>query len=231
MGRAARTALGGLVHHVLNRANARQTIFERDRDFAAFDKILEETKERVGTRILGYCLMPNHWHLVLWPSQDGELSTFMRILTLTHTQRWHAHRRSAGTGHLYQGRFKSFVVQTDAYYLTVCRYVERNALRANLVERAEDWHWGSLWRRQYGTEVQRSLLSEGPVSRPREWVRRVNEPEIPGELEAIRNCVVRGAPYGSASWIEKTAKRFGLQSTLRPRGRPPGSTKKAIIGS
>lgn len=224
MGRAARTALGGQVYHVLNRANGRQTIFERERDFAAFEKILEDTKERVRTRILGYCLMPNHWHLVLWPSEDGELSTFVGSLTLTHTQRWHAHRHSAGTGHLYQGRFKSFVVQSDAYYLTVCRYVERNALRASLVDRAEDWRWGSLWRRQFGTADQRSLLSEGPQSPPGDWVQRVNEPEIPGELEAIRNCVVRGAPYGSKSWIEKTAKRFGLESTLRPRGRPPRST-------
>ena len=226
MGRAARTSLGGLVYHVLNRANGRQTIFEKDQDYAAFEQILEEIKERVHTRILGFCLMPNHWHLVLWPSTDGELSTFMRLLTLTPTQRWHAHHHSAGTGHLYQGRFKSFVVQSDAYYLAVCRYVERNALRANLVERAEDWRWGSLWRRQCGTAVQRSLLSEGPLSRPHDWVQRVNEPETSGELEAIRNCVVRGAPYGSASWIEKTAKRLGLESTLRPRGRPPGPMKK-----
>lgn len=150
----------------------------------------------------------------------------MRIVTLTHTQRWHAHHHSAGTGHLYQGRFKSFVAQTDAYYLAVCRYVERNALRANLVERAEDWRWGSLCRRHCSTVVQRNLLSEGPLSLPSDWIQRVNEPETPGELEAIRNCVSRGAPYGSASWIEKTAKRFGLESTLRPRGRPPGSKGK-----
>jgi len=225
MGRAARTSTGGLVYHVLNRANGRQKIFENDRDFAAFEKIVEEAKERVRMRIIGYCLMPNHWHMVLWPSEDGGLSTFMRILTLTHTQRWHAYHHSAGTGHLYQGRFKSFPVQADAYYLTVCRYVERNALRANLVERAEEWRWGSLWRRQFGTTVQRGLLSEGPLPLPGDWVQRVNEPETPDELEAIRNSVVRGAPYGSVSWVEKTAKRFGLESTLRPRGRPRKSTE------
>ncbi len=224
MGRAARISLGGLIYHVLNRSNGRLPIFEKSQDYAAFEQILEETRERVGTRILGYCFMPNHWHLVLWPSEDGELSTFMRLLTLTHTQRWHAHRHTAGTGHVYQGRFKSFVVQSDAYYLVLCRYVERNALRANLVERAEDWRWCSLWRRCYGTTVQRKLLSEGPLSRPHDWVQRVNQPETSGELEAIRNCVVRGVPFGSESWVEKTAKRLGLESTIRPRGRPPRLT-------
>jgi len=101
MGRAARTSLGGLVYHVWNRSNERLSIFEKDQDYAAFERILEEIRERMSTRILGYCLMPNHWHLVLWPSEDGELSTFMRLLTLTHTQRWHAHRHTAGTGHVY----------------------------------------------------------------------------------------------------------------------------------
>ena len=220
MGRALRISLGGLIYHVLNRSNGRLPIFEKGQDYAAFERILEETRERVGTRILGYCLMPNHWHLVLWPSEDGELSIFMRLLTLTHTQRWHAHRHTAGTGHVYQGRFKSFVVQSDAYYLALCRYVERNALRANMVERAEDWRWGSLWRRCYGTTAQRQLLSEGPLSRPPDWVQRVNQPETSGELEAIRNCVVRGVPFGSESWVEKTVKRLELESTLRPRGRP-----------
>jgi putative transposase len=90
--------------------------------------------------------MPNHWHLLLWPRRDGELSEILRWITVTHTQRWHAHHRTAGTGPVYQGRFKSFPVQTDAHFLTVARYVERNALRAKLVPRAEDWQWSSIWR-------------------------------------------------------------------------------------
>src|SRR5713101_412578 len=110
MPRRARSVPGGLVYHVLNRAHARTPI-----------------------RILGYCLMPNHWHLVLWPRDDGQLSEFMRWLTVTHTQRWHAHHHTAGTGPVYQGRFKSFPVQSDEHVITVCRYVERNPLRANLV--------------------------------------------------------------------------------------------------
>ena len=121
------------MYHVLNRANARMTIFHKPDDYAAFERVLAEAVERTKTRLLAYCLMPNHWHLVVWPEKDGELSRFTGWLTLTHTQRWHAHRHTTGSGHLYQGRFKSFPLQDDAHFFTVCRYVERNALRANLV--------------------------------------------------------------------------------------------------
>ena len=146
MGRPLRAAEAGYVYHVLNRANARMTIFEKDEDDEAFERVLAEAVERTKTRLLAYCLMPNHWHLMVWPQADGELSAFVGWLTLTHTQRWHAHRHSAGTGHVYQGRFKSFPVQEDEHFYTVCRYVERNALRANLVSQAEQWRWSSLSR-------------------------------------------------------------------------------------
>ena len=126
MARPPRAAEGGLIYHALNRANARLRIFDEEADYAAFVKVLAEVVTRTGMRLLAYCVMPNHFHLVVWPVGDGDLSRFMRLLTLTHTQRWHAHRRSAGTGHLYQGRFKSFPVQGDGHFSTVCRYVERN---------------------------------------------------------------------------------------------------------
>ncbi len=114
MGRPKRTADGGLIYHVLNRANARMRIFEKPEDYSAFERVLEEAVwERTKTRLLAYCLMPWHWHMVLWPRSDGELSRFTGWLTLTHTQRWHAHRHSTGSGHVYQGRFKSFPVQDD----------------------------------------------------------------------------------------------------------------------
>ena len=150
MGRPKRAADGGLIYHVLNRANARMPIFEKEGDYEAFEAVLQEAVERTETRLLAYCLLANHWHLIVWPREDGELSKFTGWLTLTHTQRWHAHRGTTGSGHLYQGRFKSFPVQDDDHYYTVCRYAERNALRAGLVERAEDWRWGSLyrWRRE-----------------------------------------------------------------------------------
>jgi putative transposase len=220
MGRPLRAADGGYVYHVLNRANARLSIFESDGDYQAFENILAQAVERTDTRLLAYCLMPNHWHLLVWPRMDGELSRFIGWLTLTHTQRWHAHRHAIGSGHLYQGRFKSFPIQQDEHFYSVARYVERNAMRANLVRRAELWPYGSLYRWLRGTADDRALLTAWPLPRKASWVDHVNEPLTELELAAIRRSVNRGAPLGDASWVERAVRRLNLQSTLRPRGRP-----------
>lgn len=208
------------MYHVLNRANGRQRLFEEDGDYAAFERVLGEAQQRISMRILTYCVMPNHWHLVLWPYRDGDLSRFMNWLTLTHTQRWHAHRQTVGTGHLYQGRFKSFVVQTDEHLLTVCRYVERNALRAGLVERAEAWQWSSLWPKTDRDAQQQALVSEWPVPRPTDWVGWVNADEGREELRRLRQSVVRSQPFGATEWVTAMVERFGLVSTMRNEGRP-----------
>ena len=214
-----------MVFHVLNRGNARARIFHKDADYEAFERILGEAKERYDMRLLTYFLMPNHWHLVLWPRHDGDLSRFMGWLTLTHTQRWHAHRGTGGTGHVYQGRFKSFPVQADDHFLTVCRYVERNGLRAGLVPRPDAWRWSSLWRREHGCIDDRALLSEWPVRCPRDWLSWVKEPQTEAELESLRRSITRGCPYGSETWVERTVKKLGLETTLRPRGRPRKTEK------
>jgi putative transposase len=193
-------------------------IFDKPEDYEAFERILADAVERVRMRVLAYCVMPNHWHLALWPRNDGDLSSFVGWLTLTHTQRWHAHRRTVGTGHLYQGRFKSFLVQSDEHVWTVCRYVERNALRAGLCERAEQWRPSSLWRWRFGDVESQALLSAWPLARPKDWIRRVNREER--ELEVLRRCATRGQPFGSGQWVERTVERFGLHSTLRTQGRP-----------
>ena len=224
MGRPLRTATGGLVYHVLNRANARMRIFHKPADYDAFERIVEQAAERVAMRVLAYCLMPNHWHLVLWPRKEGDLSRFIGWASLTHTQRWHAHRHNEGTGHVYQGRFKSFLVESDEHLWTVCRYVERNALRAGLCERAERWRWSSLWRFVGADESARKLLSAWPVDRPRDWVGWVNRAETGKELEALRRCANRGQPFGSDEWVERITRRFGLQSLFRRRGRPKRET-------
>ncbi len=228
MPRPLRTAPGGLVYHVLNRANARRRIFERDGDYLAFERTLAEVQERIPMRILAWCLMPNHWHLVLWPRFDGDLSNYMRLVTLIHTQRWHAHRATAGSGHLYQGRFKSFAVQHDAHFLTVCRYVEANALRASLVRRAEDWRWCSLWRacRRTGEPPR---IDAWPLPRPPDWIERANRPATPVETEAVRHCARRGTPYGQASWVESVARELGVECTLRARGRPKKDAEAVSI--
>jgi putative transposase len=220
MGRPLRITAGGLVYHVLNRANARMRIFDKAKDYDAFERILDDAVRRVEMRLLAYCVMPNHWHLVVWPRRDGDLSTFVGWLALTHTQRWHAHRHSVGSGHVYQGRFKSFLVESDEHLWTVCRYVERNALRAGLCQRAEQWRWSSVWRRESGNAECQAVLCDWPIATPKDWLRRLNRAESPRELEALRRSANRGQPYGSDEWVEGMTKRFGLQSLFRPQGRP-----------
>lgn len=220
MARATRTDVGGHVYHVLNRANAKTRIFESESDYQLFESILEEAKEKFGMRILAYCLMPNHWHLVLYTSQDGDLARFMSWVSNTHTQRWHASKGTTGQGHLYQGRYKSFLCQTDSHFLTLVRYVERNAKKANFVRKAELWKWSSVWRRENGTEQQKKMLSSWPVREPQQYLAILNEPQSISEEEAMGCAEQRGRPYGSLAWTAKVVQEFNLESTIRPRGRP-----------
>ena len=218
MPRCRRPNLAGLVVHVLNRSVRRVQLFSDNPDYEVFEHALVEARRRFQLRLLAFCVMPNHWHMLAWPRDNAELSRFMQLLTVKHASRWHASRGTGGTGHVYQGRFKCFPIQSDDHLLRAYRYVERNALRANLVARAEDWRWGSLWHRIHGDPS--GLLSEGPVELPDDWVRVVNEAQSPAELAALRRSVEFGTPFGSKEWTLAAAARLGLASTLRPRGRP-----------
>jgi putative transposase len=217
MPRTARASVGGVCYHVINRGNGRTKVFHKAEDYEAFVVLLGEAAQRASVRLLAYCLMPNHFHLVLWPRHDGGLSRFMQWLLTAHVRRYHRHYH--GSGHVWQGRFKAFPIQQDEHLLTVLRYVERNALRAGLVARAEDWAWSSLdpWRDR---RRRAELLSEGPVERGSRWVAEVNLAMTREEEEALRRSVNRGTPWGDSRWQSLTAVKLALESTLRPRGRP-----------
>ena len=230
MPRSARKAPGGFVYHALNRSVARLPLFHKDGDYEAFEQVMALALQEHPTRLLAYCLMPNHWHMVLWPRQDGELTAFLRWLTHTHSMRWHAHYHTSGTGHIYQGRFKSFPIEADEHLHTVLRYVERNPLRANLVERAENWRWSSLWRRRHKDPAHRAILAGWPIPEPSQWLKHVNQPQTPAEEEALRRSVVRGTPFGSEGWTQRTARRLDLETTLRPRGRPRKLEETGKVG-
>ena len=229
MPRTARNAPGGLVYHVINRANGRLRLFKKEQDFQAFERVLLMAHQRVPIRILDWCVMSNHWHFVLWPEKDGELTAFMRWLTLTHAQRWKHSHAAVGHGHLYQGRFKSFPIEQDDHLLTVLRYVERNPVRAGLTRRAEQWRWGSCHVRQNRSHVLYPLLSAWPVPRPLRWLETVNLPQGDAEEKMIKDCISRNRPAGSDPWVQKIARELGLDYTLRPRGRPVGWRKKAKL--
>jgi putative transposase len=209
-----------MLFHVLNRGVGRMQLFSKDKDYQAFEDLLEETKQSRPMRICAYCIMPNHWHFVLWPERDHHLAAFMQQLTTKHVRRWQLHRDLVGYGHVYQSRYKSFPIEEEQYFYQVIRYVERNALRSGLVKRAEAWRWSSLWRRLVGTPNQRQLLSQWPEPYPKDWCKIVNEPQTEAELEAIRRCVARGQPYGGDHWVRQTAKHLDLEYTLRAPHRP-----------
>ena len=228
MARKRRADVAGFVFHVLNRRVGRSKLFFKPSDYAAFETVLAEASARFpGVALLAYCLMPNHWHLVLKPAGSGLLSRYMQWVTTTHMRRWHAHRGSIGTGPVYQGRFKSFPVQEDRHLLIVCRYAERNPVRSRLVRQSERWRWSSAAAGR--DPAERPWLvprAEWPVQSPEDWTRWVNEPQSGKEEEeersvaALRRSVARGAPFGGDEWARRAAARLGIESSLRPIGRP-----------
>ncbi len=224
MPRINRIDLGDYCYHIINRANARLPIFFKEEDYTLFESVLEEAQKKFGMRILAYILMPNHFHLVLYPKNDGDLGKFMQWLTLTHTQRWHQEKNTKGTGHLYQGRYKSFIIEKDNHLLSVIRYIERNALRAKLVKKAENWKFCSLWRKLYGKDNQKKVLSSWPIGEPKDYLSFVNTLQPKEEEENIRVSVVKGKPYGKDAWSTQIIKKFNLEPTTRPKGRPKKGT-------
>ena len=219
MGRAPRVDAAGHLYHVLNRANRRGTIFHKDADYEAFEQTLQQAIDRSSVELFSYCLMPNHWHLVLRPTVDGGMSRFCQWLSLTHTQRYNVHYGTTGQGHLYQGRYKSFPIQDDEHFLSVCRYVERNAYTAELCDRPEAWRWSSLYRWNQGTARQKRLLASWPLARKSGWCDWVAMPLSDREIKRLQWSIQRGAPFGQETWNESIARRYNLEMTMRPRGR------------
>lgn len=222
MARLPRVDIGNNLYHVINRANARLQVFFKEEDYKLFEDLLQEAVKKYNMRLLAYCLMPNHFHLVLHSKNDGDVQKFMQWLTLTHTQRWHIQNKSTGTGHLYQGRYKSFLIEEDNHLLAVIRYVERNPLKANLVQKIENWDFSSLSK--WLKNKQDKFISEWPIKRPENYLAFVQKPLTQTEEETIRYSIVHGKPYGGESWTDMQIDRFNLKATVRRPGRPKKGT-------
>lgn len=224
MPRTARSSAGGVCYHVLNRGNARADVFHDDGDYMGFLELLREANERASMRLLAWCLLPNHFHLVAWPRKDGDLSRWVQWLLTTHVRRYHGRYQSSG--HVWQGRSRTFPIQQDEHLLSVIRYVERNPVRAKSipVRKPQRWPWSSIGKPPAGIEVPK--LHAPPVPRGADWLDYVNQPQTEAEVLALRESVRRGRPYGTDRWTRSTARRLGLESSLRPRGRPRKTPKK-----
>jgi putative transposase len=219
-----RTERGGAEEgyfHVLNRGNHRQKLFRQPDEFALFLQLLARSVMKFSVELWGYCLMGNHWHLVVSVHRIKELSRWMHWLTNRHVRMLHAQSAKLGGGHIYQGRYKSFPIQDEGHLWTVLRYVEANPVRARLTKQAEDWPWSSL-SSQPVTDGLLPAERPPPGRWPRDarWRKAVNAPLEVAQLELLRRSVVRGSPYGLPDWSASFARKTGLESTLRPVGRP-----------
>ena len=222
MPRTARASKGNICYHVINRGNGHAAVFHKRADYVRFTEMMHQSCDRLPLRVVGWCLMPNHIHLVLWPHADGDLSRWMQWLLTCHVRRYHHHYGS--DGHVWQGRFKAFPIQHDTHYLSILHYVEANPLRTGLVERAEEWEWSSL--HALVDPARYRFLADGPVARPYNWLSVVNECAAGKDSETIRNCIDRGSPFGDDDWVRQIAVKLGLESAVRPKGRPPKVSKK-----
>lgn len=220
MPRRARGLADGYVYHILNRGNNKQQIFHKSGDYDSFIRLIGHAKKRHMLKIFGYCLLPNHFHMIVRPPRAECLSSFMRWLLTSHVRRYHSHYKTSG--HLWQGRYKSFIIQEDEHFITVLRYVERNPLSANLVSSGEDWPWSSL-RENLGSSVQ-SLVDPPPVELPADWGTLIDTPLARKEVEDVRTSIARQSPFGDSEWRRSLCRIVGLESTMRPRGRPKKGT-------
>lgn len=216
MPRIARGLVDGGIYHVINRGNGRQEVFHKEKDYEAFVALMQEARSRWPVRILAYCVMPNHFHMALVPEQGEQLSPWMQWVMTSHVRKYHRHYGSSG--HVWQGRYKSFIVQNDAHLLMVLRYIEGNPVRAAIVKSAKDWTWSS--HRENAGIVDRELTSEIPIEMPPHWTVYVDKPLTDYEAEKLRECARRQAPYGDDVWQRQMCMTHGLQSTVRRRGRP-----------
>lgn len=218
MPRRPRHELSGVAFHVMNRAVRGTKLFRTQRDFEAFAEIVTEGVKRSAgrVRIISFEVMDNHWHKVTTCDRIADLSRFMHWVQGTHANRWAGAHRARGRGYVYQGRFKCVPIQTSTSLVRVCRYVERNALRKNLVRAAEDWPWGSLYAQCHSSYP--IPLSPWPILQPENWIELVNSPQTAAELKDLRHRVRRDLPIGDPAWVEAVAPFLGLST--RPPGRP-----------
>lgn len=220
MPRIPRGALAGQVLHILNRGNGRAAVFHQPSDYSAFVDLLAEAKRRWAMDLYAFAIMPNHFHLVGRPRDNLTLAGFMQWWLTAHVRRHHSVYQT--TGHLWQGRFKSFPVEEDEHLLTVLRYTLLNPVRARIAIGPSDWPWTSL--------AHPGLIDPWPVSPPRDLASWLRDGISQAELIRVRASLVRRAPFGTDGWQQKTAAAAGLESTLRPRGRPQRASAEAVVG-
>lgn len=204
------------VYHVINRGNNKARVFHKPEDYLAFVRLIGEAKNRYQVSLFAFCLMPNHIHLLVRPTHAEDLSRWMHWLMSSHVRKYQAHY--GGVGHVWQGRYKSFLIQADNHLLMVARYIEGNPVRAGLTKTALEWPWSSHLET---VGIQGRILTDDlPIDLPADWTQYVDTPMNEVELEKLRLSIARQRPYGDEIWQKAVCEEYHLESTMHPHGRP-----------
>ncbi len=216
MPRIARGLANNQIYHIINRGNRREAVFHDKYDYERFLKLLLDSKEKYSINIYAYCLMPNHFHLVIYTHYSDNLSKALHWISSSYVRYYN--KKYKISGHLWQGRYKSFIVEQDSYLITLLKYVEANPKRAKIVKECEKYQYSSAYKRV--NNIQDQLLGELPIDIPTDWSRYINDKEDKTDLDFIRNSIERQSPLGDELWQYNIVKKYGLESTLNPIGRP-----------
>jgi putative transposase len=225
MPRPLRVFPDGIPQHIVNRGNRRATVFTDAADFLGFLAALADAADRTTVRLVAFCLMPNHWHLVLWPVRGCEVSAYMQLAMNAHIRDLQRRHGTTGTGHIYQGRFKNSAILSERQFVNVCRYVEANPVAAGLVRRAEEWRWSSLVLDGPAEDVR--ILTPWPCPRPRPWLAEVNRPQSAAIERQIKRNLRRRSDIARAlpRWTDPK-----VAGTFVEKCQPPHFTDPRMHG-
>jgi putative transposase len=184
----------GVVFHVMNRATRGQVLFDGPADYDAFENLMATGQRRTPLPLLAYCLMPNHWHMVVQPALDHQLREFVGWVTTMHARRIHRCRATIGAGAVYKGRYHAVPVDSERYFYQVIQYVELNPVKPGLASRPDEWRWSSASRARHHNGI---VLAEWPLPRPAGWIDQLNAGCPTRDLEFIRTCVFDRQPISN----------------------------------
>ena len=220
MARMARVVAAGYPHHITQRGNRRLETFFNEKDYSTYIEFISESCKKTGTECWAYCLMPNHVHLVLVPSDEDGLRASLGEAHRRYTR--HINFREGWRGHLWQERFHSFPMDED-YLLATVRYVELNPVRARLVRSAEDWKWSSAKAHLKG--VGDGLVNVAPMlDRYKDWKAYLDNGLSVEEMDQLRKHARTGRPLGNEGFVERVERMTGRYLHLRK----PGVKKKDV---
>ncbi len=217
-----RPDFSGKVLHAMNRRVDRQTLFCTDEDYALFRSLMSEAVYKFNLRILEWVLMPNHWHMLIFPETKNQVSEFMHWLCGIHAKKWRAEKDNEGNGALYQDRFKAFLVKPGLHVDRLRNYLAMNPVKANLVDNPFDWIWGSAKRVHRDCLISTIPISKGPPPSPSDLKELLSTPLnlTETQIDRLEKSFLKGLPYGDDVWTEQMIEEYHLEHTLRKAGRP-----------